>query len=179
MGTKSNLSLVGFMGSGKSTVGQEVARLLRFDFLDSDQLVQREMGLTVSEIFEWHGEEEFRKVEKKQIETMVTASKTVWATGGGAWMDEKVRKILAENSWVFWLRVSAEQSWKRVSANLSQRPLLARSGDPFLEIERKLKERETLYALADYEISTDNRGPKEVADEIARMIQADHPRILA
>lgn len=173
MGIKSNLSLVGFMGSGKSTVGQEVARLLRFDFLDSDQMIQREMGLTVPEIFERYGEKEFRRIEKKQIAMMAQASKTVWATGGGAWMDREVRKILSENSWVFWLRVSAEQSWKRVSAHLSHRPLLAQVADPCLEIERKLKEREPLYALADYEVSTDDRAPKEVADEIIRTIPRD------
>src|ERR1700679_425621 len=115
MGKRSNFSLIGFMGSGKTSSGQELARLLKFDFVDSDQLIQNEMEMTVREIFEKHGEKIFREREKAQIEKIKTMEKTVWATGGGSWLDPLIRENLLENSWSIWLQVSVDQSWKRVS----------------------------------------------------------------
>jgi len=173
MPAKSNVSLVGFMGSGKTASGQELARLLRFEFLDSDQLIQAEAGLTVAEIFEKHGEPKFREMEKALAEKMRGMKRTVWATGGGAWLNAQIRQLLQENSWSFWLKVSADQSWKRVSSHLSQRPLLARAADPLAEISRKLQERDATYALADFRVDTDHKTPREVAAEIMERIRTD------
>jgi shikimate kinase len=174
MGKRPNFSLIGFMGSGKTSSGQELARLLNFDFLDSDQLLQNEAGLTIREIFEKYGEKEFREMEKAQIGKIKTMVKTVWATGGGSWLDPSIRANLMENSWSVWLKVSGDQSWKRVSSHLAQRPLLSNAVDPLSEIDRKLKERNAVYSLADYSISTDDKTPREVAAEILEFIKKDN-----
>ncbi|HET9869888.1 MAG TPA: shikimate kinase [bacterium] len=173
MSAKSNVSLIGFMGSGKTSSGQELARLLKFDFLDSDQLIQAESGLTVREIFERYGEEGFRDRERAQIGRIQSLRRTVWATGGGAWLDPVLRESLQANSCTVWLKVSGAQVWKRVSAHLAQRPLLAGAADPLAEIERRLAERRALYALADYTVETDHKTPREVAGEILGLIKRD------
>ncbi len=174
MGKRSNFSLIGFMGSGKSSSGQELARLLKFDFVDSDQLIQNEMGFTVREIFEKYGEKKFREREKAQIEKIKTMEKTVWATGGGSWLDPLIRENLLENSWSVWLKVSVDQSWQRVSAHLSQRPLLSTTLNPISEIGQKLKERNPVYSLANYSVATDDKTPREVAGEILEIIKRDN-----
>jgi shikimate kinase len=174
MGKKPNFSLIGFMGSGKTSSGQELARLLDFDFFDSDQLTQNETGLTIREIFEKYGEKEFREMEKAQIGKIKAMRKTVWATGGGSWLDPLVRATLMENSWSVWLKVSGDQSWRRVSSHLAQRPLLSKAADPMSEIEKKLKERNAVYSLADYSVSTDDKTPREVAAEILELIKKDN-----
>src|SRR5579859_2480605 len=111
MTRKTNFSLIGFMGSGKTSSGQELARLLKFDFLDLDQLIQNEAGLSVFDIFKEYGESGFREREKAQIARIQTLKKTVLATGGGSWLDPAIRESLIENSWTIWLKVSADQSW--------------------------------------------------------------------
>ncbi len=174
MGKRSNFSLIGFMGSGKTSSGQELARLLKFDFVDSDQLIQNEMGLTVREIFEKYGEKKFRDQEKAQLEKIRTMGKTVWATGGGSWLNPLIRESLLENSWSIWLKVSVDQSWQRVSAHLSQRPLLSNALNPISEIDQKLKERNPVYSLANYSVSTDDKTPREVAGEIFDIIKRDN-----
>jgi shikimate kinase len=174
MGKRSNFSLIGFMGSGKTSSGQELARLLKFDLVDSDQLIQNEMGMTVREIFEKYGEKVFRDREKAQIEKIKTMEKTVWATGGGSWLDPLIRETLLENSWPIWLQVSVDESWKRVSSHLSQRPLLSKAINPISEIDQKLKERSAIYALANYSVITDEKTPREVAGEIFEIIKRDN-----
>jgi shikimate kinase len=173
MSGKTNFSLIGFMGSGKTSSGQELARLLKFDFLDLDQLIQNEAGLSVFEIFKEYGEAGFREREKAQIARIQTLRKTVLATGGGSWLDPAIRKSLTENSWTIWLKVSVDQSWRRVSPHLSQRPLLSQSADPFLEIMNKMSARSETYAMADYHVETDHQTPREVAAEILKIITRD------
>ena len=173
MSPKTNFSLIGFMGSGKTSSGQELARLLRFEFLDLDQLIQSEAGLSVFEIFEEYGEAGFREREKAQMSRIQTLQKTVLATGGGSWLDPAIRESLRANSWTIWLKVSVDQSWKRVSPHLSQRPLLSQAADPLLEIKNKMGARSETYALADYHVETDHKTPKEVAAEILRLITRD------
>jgi shikimate kinase len=174
MGKKSNFSLIGFMGSGKTSSGMELARLLKFNFVDSDQLIQNEMGMTVREIFEKYGEKAFREREKAQIEKIKTMEKTVWATGGGAWLDPLIRENLLENSWSVWLKVSVDESWNRVSSHLSQRPLLSKAANPISEIDLRLKERSAVYSLANYSVVTDDKTPREVAGEIFEIIKRDN-----
>jgi shikimate kinase len=173
MSPKTNFSLVGFMGSGKTSSGQELARLLKFDFLDLDQLIQTEAGLSVFEIFKEYGEAGFREREIAQIVKIQNLRKTVLATGGGSWLDPAIRECLIKNSWTIWLKVTVDQAWKRVSPHLSQRPLLSQAADPLLEIRDKMAARSETYALADYHVETDHKTPREVAAEIFKIITRD------
>ena len=111
-----------------------------------------------------------KKPRSRRIQTL---RKTVLATGGGSWLDPAIRECLIENSWTIWLKVSVDQSWKRVSPHLSQRPLLSRAADPFLEIKNKMNARSETYALADYHVETDHQTPREVAAEILKIITRD------
>jgi shikimate kinase len=170
-----NIILIGFMGSGKTTTGGELARALGFQFLDTDRIVEKSLGMKVAEIFETRGEALFREEEKKALLSLEKKRNHVLATGGGLWMNPGNRRRLSRMGWCVWLRVSPEQAWKRVSKTLSRRPLLSQSPDPLETIRRKNDEREPSYALAHFSVDTDNKRPKEVVREIIKGLKKADP----
>ena len=93
------IALVGLMGAGKSSVGRRLADTLKLPFHDSDDEIEKAAGLSVSDIFSLHGEEEFRRVEQRVIERLITGKQQVLATGGGAFMNDQTRALLKEVDW--------------------------------------------------------------------------------
>ena len=126
---RKSISLVGLMGSGKTTIGVRLARRLHIKFMDSDQEIEAAAGHTVSEIFEKFGEEDFRKGERKVINRLITQDKKiVLGTGGGAFMDPKTRGRLKRQTIVIWLKVDVDLLVERTSKR-DTRPLL-KKGNP-------------------------------------------------
>ena len=171
----SNLVLLGFMGSGKTSTGLVLSRLLGFRFVDMDAVLEEREGLPVSGIFEKKGEAHFRRIEKELVSELLSASRQVIATGGGAWMDPGNRDRLLAGGRCVWLKVSAAQVWERVKGDLSTRPLLSRSPDPLATIRSMLAEREPLYALATFTVETDGATPESVARRILERMAGENP----
>jgi len=121
---KSNLFLVGPMGSGKSAVGKQLSRLLRRPFYDSDLEIERRTGVDIPYIFEKEGEAGFRQRENETLEILTCMERIVMATGGGAILLPENRRILAERGYVLWLQATLEQQLERLAQD-RQRPLLA------------------------------------------------------
>jgi shikimate kinase len=121
-GKKKNISLIGFMGSGKSTVGRKLAARMGFSFCDTDGLIEKRAGRSVEEIFGTEGEESFRKWEKAVLAELENRERTVFACGGGAVLDPRNRETLRENSLVVWLCSSVETCLERIKKE--SRPLL-------------------------------------------------------
>jgi shikimate kinase len=165
-----NVVLVGFMGAGKTSTGKELARMLGFDFLDTDQLIEEKAGMKISEIFEKKGEAFFRAQEMDVVERLKTKEKCVMATGGGVWLNEANRKELMRIGFCVWLVVSAEKVMERIGSNLIQRPLLSGPGNPKVAAEKLLSERTSHYSLAHAKVETDKKTPKEVASEILKLL---------
>ncbi len=170
-----NVILVGSMGSGKTSAGKGLAVALGFDFVDTDGLIERDMGKKVHEIFESRGEAFFRGLEKKTVFSLRDRRQCVIATGGGIWMDEENRRQLSRLGWCVWLKVSPEQAWRRVSKGLFRRPLLGKSQDPFGTLKRKIAERDPVYALAHFLVVTDKKNSKDVIREIVGRIKETKP----
>jgi len=170
-----NVVLIGFMGSGKTTTGGELARALGFRFVDTDRIVEESLGKKVTEIFESQGERAFRKEEEKAILSLEGKRRHVVSTGGGIWMSPGNRRRLSRLGWCVWLRVSPEQSWKRVAKTLPCRPLLNQSPDPLETIRGKIAEREPAYSLAHFSVDTNDRRPREVAREIIKALKEARP----
>ncbi len=170
-----NVILIGFMGSGKTTTGGELARALGFQFLDTDRIVEKSLGKKVAEIFESSGEDLFREEEKKTLLFLEKKRNHVISTGGGLWMNPGNRRRLAKMGWCVWLKVSPEQSWRRVSKTISRRPLLSQSPDPLETIRKKTIEREPAYSLAHFSVDTDHKRPKEVVREILKGLKEADP----
>jgi shikimate kinase len=170
-----NIILIGFMGSGKTSTGKQLAELLKFQFFDLDEKIEEKFGKKVSDIFEEEGEEFFRSAERVIIAELEPSSRAVICPGGGAWMDERSREILLECGWCIWLDVSPAEAWRRIRADPILRPLIKRSLDPANEIRSLLEKRNPIYALANQRVVTDERNPKEIAHSIMESLKKNFP----
>ena len=162
---KRHVVLVGFMASGKSTVGRKLAKRLGCAFFDTDDLVARAHG-AVARIFATEGEAAFRRYEQSAIAGALQESRgSVIALGGGALTVAANRNLLADRAYRIFLRVSPEQVLARVRKSRERRPLLG--ADPTLAKIRELYDRRMRhYSSADYVVEADRRNDREVLDDI-------------
>jgi shikimate kinase len=162
--------LVGFMGSGKSTVGPLLAERLSWRFVDFDDVVEEREGLSVAEIFGRHGEGRFRRVEAEVAERLLGEDHIVLGSGGG-WAAAPGRlDALPNGTLSVWLQVSPAEAVERVSPEAAVRPLLA-GGDPLAAAEALLSERARHYGHAHLKVETDGRTPQDVAAEILTLLE--------
>jgi shikimate kinase len=159
-----NLALIGFMGTGKTSVGWVVAENLHFEFLDTDEMIQARTGRTIADIFATDGEAAFRALERQLVAELATREKTVISTGGGLPTNPENLAALKEHALVVCLWSSPEKIWERVR-HQSHRPLL-HDPDPQKKIRDLLAVREPFYKQADVLINTDLRSAREVAQQI-------------
>ena len=160
------------MGSGKTAVGRRLARLLEYDFQDSDHHLEQQTGVDVAFIFDQEGEAGFRRRERQAIDALTRLDGIVLATGGGAVLDPDNRSHLASRGLVVYLETSIAQQLERTRRGRG-RPLL-QEGDPGEKLERLMREREPLYReIADVVVSTNARHVNAVAREIRRSLPPD------
>ena len=164
------LVLIGSPGAGKSSVGRRVAEALGVPFTDTDQLIEAASGMSVSDIFITHGEEEFRRREAEAVAEALTQQSGVVSLGGGAVMREETRERL-QGSRVVWLRVSLADAANRVGMNTA-RPLLL--GNVRATLSGLLEQRTPVYeAVATDIVDTSGRNVREVTEVIVGMVRGD------
>ena len=147
------ISLVGMPGSGKSTVGRQLARRLRLPFFDSDHVIEQRLGCSIREYFEQAGEAAFRDLEQQVLVELAQGADAVIATGGGAVLREANRLALREGGKVVYLRSTPEELFRRLRHD-TQRPLL-QVADPLAKLRSLYAERDPLYrAAAHFDIET-------------------------
>lgn len=161
--------LIGPPGAGKTTVGRLLAGLLEAEFLDTDDVVEEAAGKPVSDIFISDGEAVFRGLEREAVARTVASHRGILALGGGAVMDPGARQLLAGQR-VVYLETGFAAATHRTGLD-APRPLLI--GNPRTRMRELLAERLPVYeGLAWVTVSTDDRAPQEIADEIAATITA-------
>jgi shikimate kinase len=160
--------LVGFMGSGKSSVGVELARRVGAEFVDVDAWIERASGREIRELFAVEGEDAFRLREKAALREILSVKGRVVATGGGAFMDEGNRALLKGYGPVVYLEAMPETILHRLSGD-SDRPLL-RGGDRERVARDLLERRIPGYRKADFTVPTDDRTVPEVAGRIVELL---------
>lgn len=153
-----NISLIGFMGSGKSEIGKELAKKIEKKFLDLDEILEAVEGKKITDIIRQRGEFYFREIESKIIKKIYLNDGYVFACGGGVIEREENIKVIRENSKVIYLYISPQTAFKRLERS-SDRPLLDVK-DRMLEIERLMKLREIKYRNS-ADIIVDNNSDKE------------------
>jgi shikimate kinase len=160
--------LIGFMGAGKTTVGRILAREIGAGFVDLDEVIERECGVSISEIFARFGEDYFRDLETRSLGSVDTDKVMVIATGGGVVLREGNWSIMRQRGVTVYLRASPEVLYMRVRDS-SFRPLL-NVKNPKERLFELLSQRASLYERADLIIDTDSISPYDVAEEIIRRL---------
>jgi shikimate kinase len=168
--TLPNIVLVGFMGSGKSSVGRELARCTGHRFRDTDLLVRSRAGKSIPEIFAAHGEGYFREQEKEVLSLLQTERAMVLATGGGIVLDPANRRLLRRLGPVVWLIADETTIWERVSRN-PNRPLL-HTANPRQTVHQLLEARHGFYAaVADFSIDSSGFNHQQVARQVLATVR--------
>ncbi|MCL4439747.1 MAG: shikimate kinase [Firmicutes bacterium] len=162
-----NLVLVGFMGTGKTTVGRKLAKMFGLKFVDTDHEIEQVTGLTVSEIFKKYGEVRFRSEEKAAVRRVTRNHSQVIATGGGVVLNPENMERLKETGIVVCLTAAPEVIYQRVIRK-KNRPLL-RTEDPLHTIKSLLAERKSFYEGAHVTVDTSNREIDGVIAEVGRI----------
>ncbi|MED4533780.1 shikimate kinase [Metabacillus fastidiosus] len=159
-----SLVFIGFMGVGKTTIGELVAEKLNRDFIDIDREIEKEYGMPTTEIFKTFGEKEFRAKEKAVIQFYSKQKSKIISVGGGAFLQEEIRSICLENCIVFFLDLSFELWKERMSLIIDTRPVL--QGRSIEEIEDLFLNRQKIYSSHHFKVATDNKNEEEVANYI-------------
>lgn len=164
-----NIVLIGFMGVGKTTIGSHLARKLYRDFVDIDQEIEQEYNMPTTEIFKTYGEQRFREIEKEHILKLCSNTRLkIISVGGGAFLQEEVKKACLASSIVFFLDLNWN-SWKdRLKMLIDTRPNL--QSKTLEEIEELFHSRQNIYAVNHSKIDTDQLDAEEVADYIIQTL---------
>ena len=170
MKSKENLVFLGMMGSGKSSIGSLVAKKLGLDFVDVDKEIEKELGLSISKIFETKGEDYFRKFEEKITLKVLKTNSTVISLGGGAFINKVIRKEVLENHTSFWLNWNNEILVNRIK-NSKKRPLALNSTEN--ELIDLIKKRSNIYSKALYEIKCEKLSKNEIVKKILKMYETN------
>lgn len=163
-----HLILVGLPGSGKSTVGMQVAELLGRSFLDFDTEIERREGISVREIFASQGEGYFRDRERELTEELREFGRMILAPGGGWAADPERVRLLRPPARLLYLKVKPETALARLGSDRDARPLLSRP-DPLGELRRLLDSRRVAYEGADYVVDTERLALQGVIDKVAAL----------
>ncbi|MDP9127748.1 MAG: shikimate kinase [Pseudomonadota bacterium] len=161
--------LVGMMGVGKSSVGRKLALRLGLPFFDSDTEIEVAAGMSVAEFFEFYGEAEFRKGERRVIARLMEGPPHVLSVGGGSYMDADTRKLITEKSVSVWLRADPDLLLER-ALRRGTRPLLQVT-DPSARIRQLLVEREPIYGQADIIVESDDHPVDETVERVLKALK--------
>ena len=149
---KKVIVLIGLMGAGKTSIGRKLAERLSMGFVDADEEIVKAAGCSIPDIFQSYGEPAFRDVEERVIKRLLTERTGVLATGGGAYINPKIREAISQHGYCIWLKASLDILVKR-TAKRTGRPLLE-SGEPRAILRDLMGKRYPVYAQADLTVET-------------------------
>ena len=168
MNLKKNLVFLGMMGSGKYSIGYLVSKKLNLKFVDIDSKIEEETGMKILNIFSEKGEKFFRNLEEKVTLKILKTNNTVISLGGGAFINDKIRKEILTNHNSFWLNWDLEILLKRIK-NSKKRPLVLNSSDQ--EIKNLIKKRAIIYSKAKFKINCNKLTKSEIVKKIKRIYE--------
>jgi len=166
-----NIILIGMRGSGKSTIGKILSKKTNKTFYDLDKLLVQKIGISIPEIIKKYDWEYFRDKESEIVEEISKETNAIIATGGGIVLRQKNIDILKKNGKFIYMKTSIDTMIKRIGDN-KNRPSLTNKKFLREELEEVLPQRKNLYeSTADVTITTDNKTPKSIADEVITILK--------
>ena len=168
MNVNKNLVFLGMMGSGKSSIGNLVSKKLHLPFIDIDNMIVKNTGMSISEIFETKGEIYFRNLEEKITLKSLKKIKNVISLGGGGFINTKIRKEIITNHFSFWLNWDESTLIKRIK-NSEKRPIAFKSTDE--EIRTIIKYRSKIYTNAHFKINCNKLTKTEIVKKIIKIYE--------
>ena len=166
-----NIILTGFMGTGKTTLGQLLAEKIGYQFVDTDALIEKRIGRTIAELFEEQGETAFRKLESNLVEELAQKERLVIATGGGLVLDPNNVAALGKTGKIICLAASPEEILSRISKRQGTRPLLQEK-NPQAKIIELLQQRGSVYRQFP-QLSTSKLSREELIERLVKLTQAE------
>lgn len=166
-----NIILIGFMGSGKTSVGKALAEKLAFSFLDTDLYIEQKEKMSISHIFDEKGEQYFRDLETSVLKELLEGTRdTVLAVGGGTPLRKENQELLQQLGCVIYLQITPQTVMEHLAGDTT-RPLL-QCEDPAKKIEELLTARQPLYQeAANRSVSVDGRAVEQIVEDICEKIQ--------
>ena len=169
MKSKKNLILIGMMGSGKSTIGRLLAQKINLRFFDIDFLIENKTNMKIAEIFEKKGEDEFRKLEKKITLKFLNKTNCVISLGGGAFINETIRKKVIKKDIAIWLNWNPQTLINRIRKN-KKRPITLNLDDN--KLKDLILSRSKIYSKAKYKIDCENMNKIEIVKKITKLYES-------
>ena len=170
MNSKENLVFLGMMGSGKSSIGSLVSKKLNLEFIDVDIHIEKKLDLKISEIFKKKNEKYFRQIEEVETLRVLKNKQTVISLGGGAFLNNKIKKEILENHISFWLNWDVKTLINRIKDS-KKRPIAHKSSKK--EIEELIQKRSIIYSKAMYKIDCENLTKNEIVKKITKIYEAN------
>ena len=156
------------MGSGKTTIGKSLSQRLKMEFIDIDAIIEKKVGLSISEIFEIKGEKAFRDEEEKESKKILKKTNLIIALGGGAFINENIRNEIKKSSVSVWLDLDIKMLYKRVKES-KKRPLLKNSSEE--ELIRIYNLRKKIYSLADFKVQCSYKNKEQIITEVLQIYE--------
>ena len=164
-----SIVMVGLMGAGKTAVGRRLAAAMDVAFTDADEEIEAAAGMSIPDIFETYGEEEFRDLERRIVARLLDEPPGVLALGGGAFVDSETRGLVRSMALSIWLRAELDILVARTARRPGKRPLLS-SGDPKAILAKLMREREPAYSEADIVVDSGIKPAETVVEKILRKL---------
>ena len=168
---KKNIVLIGMMAAGKTTIGFKLAKKLKYEFIDIDTEIEKSENQKIADIFQIRGEEYFRKVEERVSLNLLENTRGVISIGGGAFLNEKIRKKIKKNSCSFWLDWKIRTILNRISKN-KRRPLALKLNNK--DITSLYQKRVKFYKLSDFKVNCENKSKNEIINLISKIIKYEN-----
>jgi len=168
MKSKKNLILIGMMGSGKSTIGSLLSKKLNIKFIDIDNVLENDSKMKIAEIFEKKGENFFRNLEEKITLKVLNSTNNVISLGGGAFINEKIRKEVLKNNFSFWLNCNAQILLNRIKNN-KKRPIAFNLSED--ELRKLIEKRAKMYSKAQFKINCYKLTKGEIVKKILNIYE--------
>ena len=168
MESKENIVFLGMMGSGKTSIGLLISKKLNLQFYDIDQIIEKKLAMSISDIFEKKGEKIFRDFEEKTTLKILKKKRAVISLGGGAFINRKVREEILKNHFSFWLNWNSKTLIQRIQKNTKRPIALKSSFDELIDLIRK---RSLVYSKSKYKINCEQLSKNEIVNKVTNIYE--------